>query len=338
MDILQFLFRTATATVFVFTAMLFWRFLQFPLQPYTSVVMTRRWLRTHHIETVALVAFSFLVFALIPAETGFRGAEAVKKIWETDKRQVELLYLSLFVLGSTGLAVLIEELFRKLLVIPKGSKQFFTDVYFVFLGFIILWFVLLAALIRYFFDLSGASIEKWEFRAPVKDFLTDYLKISDVSDLFVSPALWIMVLLSGIFGYRMISRWAIKRGIRVKRAIRTVVPGKEAQKVLSGTVIMLATALVAFVFVVVPALYIAILSATLLTRSSPRSDFEYAAACYVAGNKMHVTMSIKNNKNTSAPALRPLFLDWPNADKALKSILEIFFGCLEKGSTSIRPN
>jgi len=101
MDTLQALFGIATATIFTLTAGLVRTFFCFPFRPYGSVVMTSRLLRTHHITTIALVAFSFLVFALLPAGTGFSGSAALQKIWQTDKRQVELLYLVLFVLGST---------------------------------------------------------------------------------------------------------------------------------------------------------------------------------------------------------------------------------------------
>jgi hypothetical protein len=89
MDTLQSLFSIATATIFTLTAGLVRTFFWFPFHPYGSVVMTSRLLRTHHITTIALVAFSFLVFALLPAGTGFNGSEALQKIWQTDKRQVE---------------------------------------------------------------------------------------------------------------------------------------------------------------------------------------------------------------------------------------------------------
>jgi hypothetical protein len=137
--------------------------------------------------------------------------------------------------------------------------------------------------------------------------------------LFVSPALWIILGLSGYFGYLLIMRWSLRRGIR------NIVRGKDAQKALSRTVIMLSTAAVAFIFIVVPALYLALLSSSLLKHAQPpplpRSDFEYLTACYLSGNKLHVTLIVKNNKNISV-ALRPLFIDVDKADKAY----EIDFG------------
>jgi hypothetical protein len=314
MDTLQSLFGIATATIFTLTAGLVRTFFCFPFRPYGSVVMTSRLLRTHRITTIALVAFSFLVFALLPAGTGFSGGEALQKIWKTDQRQVELLYLALFVLGSTVLTIISGVLFQQLLVITRRNRQLFTDIYNVFVAFTLLWFVLLAAVTAYVFDLSGAaaSLDTMQLKIEVATILKR-LKFSDVSDLFFSPALWVMLALSGYFGYLMIMRWSLRRDIR------NIVRGRDAQKALSRTVIMLSTAAVALFFIVVPALYLALLSSSLLThakpRTVPRSDFEYLTACYISGNKLHVTLIVKNNRESSS-ALQPIFIDLDKADKA----------------------
>jgi hypothetical protein len=312
MDTLQNLFGIATATIFTLTAGLARTFFRFPFRPYGSVVMTSRLLRTHHITTTALVAFSFLVFALLPAGTGFSGGEALQKIWQTDKRQVELLYLALFVLGSTVLTIIGGGIFGNLLVITKPNRQLFTDIYNVFVAFTLLWFVLLAAVTDYIFDLSGASawLQSNYFRIGLSQVLTK-LRFSDISDLFVSPALWLMLFLSGYFGYLMLLRWSLRRDIR------NIVRGKDAQKAISRTIIVLSTAAVAFVFIVIPALYLALLSSSLLkqVRPPPREPFEYPTACYISGNKLHVTLIVKNNRNNSA-AVPPLFIDLDKADKA----------------------
>jgi hypothetical protein len=329
METLQFLFGIATATIFTFTAGLVRTFFCYPFHPYGSAVMTSRWLRTHHITTVALVAFSFLVFALLPAGTGFSGGDALKKIWQTDKSQVELLYLVLFVLGSTVLTVIGGVLFQKLLVITKRNRQLFTDIYNAFVAFTLLWFVLLAALTYYVFDLSGAStrLDTWQFKIELATALTK-LKFSDVSDLFFSPAFWVMLGLSGYFGYLMIQRWSLRRGIR------NIVRGKDAQKALSRTVIMLSTATVAAFFIVVPALYLALLSSSLLQHASPRvvprSNFEYLTACYTSGNKLHVTMIVKNNRQSST-ALPSIFIDPDKADKAYELDSGDLFWMSKKG-------
>jgi hypothetical protein len=309
MDTLQSLFGIATATIFTLTAGLVRTFGQFPFRPYASVVRTSRLLRTHHLTTVALVAFSFLVFALLPAGTGFSGGAALQKIWQTDKRQVELLYLALFVLGSTVLTILGGGIFSNLLIITRQNRQLFTDIYNVFVAFTLLWFVLLAALTAYIFDLSGASawLQTLEIKIRLAQVLQK-LKFSDVSDLFVSPALWLILFMSGYFGYLMLMRWSLRRGIR------NIVRGKDAQQALSRTVITLSTAAVAFIFIVLPALYLALLSSSLLKHATPEPNFEYLTACHVGGAKLRITLIVKNHKSTNA-VLRPLFIDWRKADK-----------------------
>src|SRR5262245_66389391 len=91
MKALQALFGIATETIFTFTASLAIRFFSFPVRPYWSVVMTSRLLRTHHLSTVALLAFSFFVYALLPIGTGLNGfGESLHKMWEEiDKRRSE---------------------------------------------------------------------------------------------------------------------------------------------------------------------------------------------------------------------------------------------------------
>ena len=334
MDTLQSLFSIATATIFTLTAGLVRTFFCFPLRPYGSAVMTSRLVRTHHLTTIALVAFSFLVFALLPAGTGFSGGDALQKIWQTYKRQVELLYLALFVLGSTVLTIIGGQLFQTLLVITRRNRQLFTDIYNVFVAFTLLWFVLLAALTAYVFDLSGATT--WLDTMKLKLALADYLerlKFSrdTVSDLVFSPALWVMLALSGYFGYLMIMRWSLRRDIL------SIVRGKDAKKAVSRTVIMVTTASVAFVFIVAPALYLALLSSSLLSHAKPRavvprSGFEYLTACDISddGKKLHVTMIVKNNHDSSSP-LEPIFIDVDKADRAYELDRGDIFWMSKKG-------
>jgi hypothetical protein len=88
-----------------------------------AVVLTSRLLRTHHLSTVALLASSFLIFALLPVGTGVSGfGESLQKMWEIDKRQAEALYLFLFVLGATALTIIVSSMFSESLVINKPAK------------------------------------------------------------------------------------------------------------------------------------------------------------------------------------------------------------------------
>lgn len=316
MDTLQSLFSIATATIFTLTAGLVRTFFWFPFHPYGSVVMTSRLLRTHHITTIALVAFSFLAFAVFPAAgTGFSGADALQQIWQTEKRHVELLYLALFVLGSTVLTIIGGGLFQILLVITKRNRQLFTDIYNVFVAFTLLWFVLLAALTAYVVGVTGAStwLDTMRLKIGLETILTNLgFSKETLSEFVVSPALWVMLGLSGYFGYLMLMRWSLRRGIR------NIVRGKDAQKAVSRTVIMLSTAAVAFVFIIVPALYLSLLASSLLPkqRAAPRPDFVYLTACDISGNnKLHVTMIVKNNPE-SRFLRQPIFIDLDKADKA----------------------
>jgi hypothetical protein len=221
-------------------------------------------------------------------------------------------------------------LFQKLLVITRRNRQLFTDIYNVFVAFTLLWFVLLAALTAYVFDLSGASM--WLDTVQLKIGLATTLKrlkFSDtVSDFVFSPALWVMLGLSGYFGYLMLMRWSLRRGIR------NIVRGKDAQKAVSRTVIMLSTAAVAFVFIVGPALYLALLSSALLpherSQTLSRPGFEYLTVCDISGSKLHVTMIIKNNRESSFP-LQPMFIDLDKADKAYELDSGDLFWMSKKG-------
>jgi hypothetical protein len=174
--------------------------------------------------------------------------------------------LALFVLGSIVLTILGGGIFSNLLIITRRNRQLFTDIYNVFVAFTLLWFVLLAALTAYIFDLSGASawLQTLEIKIRLAQVLQK-LKFSDVSDLFVSPALWLILFMSGYFGYLMLMRWSLRRGIR------NIVRGKDAQQALSLTVITLSTAAVAFIFIVLPALYLALLSSSLLKHADSRT-------------------------------------------------------------------
>jgi hypothetical protein len=206
-------------------------------------------------------------------------------------------------------------LFQILLIITKRNRQLFTDIYNGFVAFTLLWFVLLAALTAYAFDISGAST--WLDTIRLNIGLEAILKSlgfskETLSEFVVSPALWVMLGLSGYFGYLMLMRWSLRRGIR------NIVRGKDAQKAVSRTVIMLSTAAVAFVFIVVPALYLSLLASSLLPkqRTAHRSGFQYFTACgMVANNKLHVTMIVQNNGESRSP-LQPIFIDLDKADKA----------------------
>jgi hypothetical protein len=194
-------------------------------------------------------------------------------------------------------------------------EEFFEVPYNVFVAFTLLWFVLLAALTAYVFGISGAStwLHTMKLKIGLETILTNLgFSKETLSEFVVSPALWVMLGLSGYFGYLMLMRWSLRRGIR------NIVRGKDAQKAVSRTVIMLSMAAVAFVFIVVPALYLSLLASSLLPkqRAAPQPDFVYLTACDISGNnKLHVTMIIKNNQE-SRFLLQPIFIDPDGADKA----------------------
>jgi hypothetical protein len=320
METLQSLFAIATETIFTFSAGLVQAFALFPFRPYNSVVRTSRLLRAHHISSVALLAFSFLVLALSLGGKGdqilsFSGGfgDGLRNIWQIDRKQIEFLYVALFVLGATTFAVISATVFANLLAITRHDRYVFNDVYHIFVAFIIMWFVLLAIISAHIFDLLGATA--WLKTLTPRIALGNILKIlgiSDVSELIVSPALFLIFILSGYFGYRMLLRWSLRRNIL------NLVKGKDAQRALSRIIVMPCTALVALILILVPALYLGLLSATLFKRAAPPgTDFEYLTSCYGAGNKLHVSMIVKNNRTKSVP-LTPVFIDFKTNEKALR--------------------
>lgn len=199
-----------------------------------------------------------------------------------------------------------------------------------FVAFTLLWFVLLAALTAYVFEVSGASTWLRTMRLKIElATILEQLKFSSdaVSELIFSPALWVMLALSGYFGYLMIMRWSLRRDIL------NIVRGRDAQKALSRTIIMLSTGAVAFFFIVVPALYLTLLGSSLLSHArklAPQSDFEYLTACYTSGNKLHVTIIVKNNRESSS-ALQSIFIDLEKADKAYELDTGDIFWMSKKG-------
>ena len=320
METIQALFAIATETIFTFSAGLVSAFALFPFRPYKSVVRTSRLLRAHHISSVAILAFSFLVLALALGGTGdqilsFSGGfgDGLRNIWQIDRKQIEFLYLALFVLGATTFAVISAAVFQSLLAITRHDRYVFNDVYYIFVAFIILWFVLLAILSAHIFDLLDAT--DWLKTLTPRIAVGNVLKlfgISDVSELIVSPALALILFLSGFFGWRMLLRWSLRRNIL------SLVKGKDAQKALSRFIIMPSIALVSLILILVPSLYLGLLSASLFKHAKPPlADFNFLASCYGAGSKLHVSMIVKNNRTKSMP-LTPVFIDFKTNDKALR--------------------
>lgn len=314
MESLQFLLTAATETIFTFTASFVILFMRFSTKPYWSVVKTSRLLRDHRISTTALVAFSFFVFAVALGGTGdsilsFNVAFGLQKIWQLDKKQVELLYLFLFILGSTVATILSGRLFSNLLTINRINRRLFSDIYNVFISFIILWFISLAVLSAYFFKLIHADswLGSFKLKLAVSYFLK-LIDISDISEMVVSPAFYVILLMSGYFGFRMVRSW------NLRRSILRLVRSKNSREPLPRTVIALSTTITAFAVILIPGLYLALLSSSLFKHASPTDDFRFLASCFFSGQntdqKLHVSLIAKNisGKNVYMSALYITFL------------------------------
>jgi hypothetical protein len=315
METLQSLLSIATEAIFTFTAGMGRRFLRFPFQPYLFVVKTSRLLRDYHLSTVALVAFSFLLLALSLGRPGnpilsFSGGfgDGLGNIWTVDKRQVEVLYLGLFMLGSTVLTIWFGRWFSRLLEITNDNRKLFMDVYNVFVSFTVLWFVFLAITSAYILQLFGVTVlpQALPFQAALK-YLLQKAGFSDVSEMLVSPAFYVILFMSGYFGSRMVRSWSLRR------EIRKVVKGKA----LRQSAVALGAAIAAFAVIVIPALYLALLSASLFKRAAPHPDFDFFASCYSSGSKVHVMLIVQNNTGKNA-ALQPLYIVFSGGKTALK--------------------
>jgi|GEM_PF-5042312 len=314
MDTFQSLFNIATETIFVFTAKFLGRFLYFPIHPYWSVVKTCRLLKDHRLSDVALVAFSYLFLVIALGATGKKVltfgndslGEGVERIWSLNKTQVEVPYLILFVLGSAVMTIGGGYIFRKILAIDKSNRKFFLEVYNVFISFTVLWFVTLAIVSEYVVQrykaldrpLEVVQVKRAvEGSGQVKHAIEAFLAkwgLSDISEMSTSPALYVIIFVSGYFGLIMLRSWSVRHGIL------KIVKGGDAQRHLGRWVIMLSTALTAFLVIVIPGLYLALLSASLFaSAASPSPPVTFSAQCFStdpkSDPKLRVNLIVRNN-------------------------------------------
>src|SRR5262245_58986262 len=303
--------------------------------------MTSRLLRTHHLSTVALLAFSFFVYALLPVGTGLNGfGESLHKMWEEiDKRHADILYLSLFVMGATVLAIAVSRFCNTALVIHRPAKaklavrtsqliykRIFTDIYNVFVAFIVLWFVALWVISAHLFYVLGLS--DWLRTLPVKiaaSYVLTQIGLRDITDLLLSPAFYVIWAISMLFGYRLLATW------RPRKDLRRIVGGEKAQQAVSRSLAMVSLTLLLMVVIVVPGFYLGLLSASILKRADPRDEFDIQAECHLSGTKVKISVVVRNNSLWKRAVLKPIFVDWSDTDRAFRIDTGDLFWLSNKG-------
>src|SRR5262245_2757706 len=221
METLSSLFNTSIEIPYLIAGLIY-RFFQFLIRPYNAVLMTRRLLKSFKISTIFPLIIAFLLFALslgFPDTRDliltFNGgmSSSLKHVTKIDAKGKEFPYLSMFVIGATAFSVFVGLVLRDLLRLKRGLKKHFLDTLNVFTAFTIGWFIVLAIFISIFF---GRLTSPTRFESLSNEinlsFIFRQLGMADVSDVLISPALALTLILSVYFGYHILNRWARKRG------------------------------------------------------------------------------------------------------------------------------
>src|SRR5262245_27391832 len=124
--------------------------------------------------------------------------------------------------------------------------------------------------------------------------------MADVSDVLISPALALTLILSGYFGYHILNRWARKRGFI------DIVRKQGAKRALYQSRMFVFPACVAFLSICVPAVYLATLCNSLFAQVR---EFEYSIKCVGLNNntQLYMNVSVTNNLN-SRELLGPFYI------------------------------
>jgi hypothetical protein len=228
-------------------------------------------------------------------------SSSLKHVTKIDVKGKEFLYLSLFVIGATAFSVFIGLLLRDLLRLKRGVKKHFLDTLNVFTAFTIGWFIVLAIFISTFF---GKLRNPTRFESLSNEinlsFIFHQLGMADVSDVLISPALALTLILSVYFGYYILNRWARKRGFL------DIVRKQGAKLALYQSRMFVFPAFVAFLSICVPAVYLATLCNSLFAQVR---EFDYSIKCVGLNNntQLYMNVSVTNNLN-SRELLGPFYI------------------------------
>jgi hypothetical protein len=124
--------------------------------------------------------------------------------------------------------------------------------------------------------------------------------VSDVSDVFVSPAFVIILCMSIYFSYRFFRHWGLRR--RFIDLLRN-----DAGGALSQASVVIFPVIVAVLVIVVPAILLAALNNMMFARADDDRDFIYDASCIRVKDKLYTNVSVKNNLRRDA-LVGPLFV------------------------------
>jgi hypothetical protein len=204
-------------------------------------------------------------------------------------------YLSAFVLGAAVFSIAVGDTIKIYLRIKRRLARLFSDVFNVYVSFTIGWFILLA--------IVSAKTRSFQYLSSVKDSLGQVLRgwgLSDVSEVFVSPAFAIIIMMSVYFAWSFLRHWGIQRDfIDLVR--------KDTRGAFTQTQMIAFPTVVAIVMIVGPAILLAALCDVLYARSESEPDFVYEASCVKNAQDLHANLSVKNNLSKTV-VMGPLFL------------------------------
>jgi hypothetical protein len=286
---------------------LLYRFGQYLVHPYVAVLLTCRALKRAGLSSAIMLISAYFVFALslgIPDTRKliltFHGelAESLKRLPGIDLKGKEYIYLYLFIVGATVLSLLLAYIIRDLLRLKRGQRGIFIDLFTVYISFTVGWFILLAMLSVTFFSTQTAKAIS-EF-LHIHYLFVNILYVSDVSDIFVSPAFIIILCLSVYFSARFFRHWGLRRSfVDLLR--------NDATGAISQTSVVTFPILVAAIVIVCPAILLAALSNMMFAQRDDDRDFIYDAACIRVKDKLYANISIKNNLRRDA-LVGPIFI------------------------------
>jgi hypothetical protein len=303
MEALRELFNAIVGRLPQILAGLIQAFVGFPFFPYAASLRAVQLLRVSKVPSIALVAVTFLMFALflgVPTTRAlilsFDGGltKSLRLISKIDTKGRDFLYLTLFVLSSTVFTIIIGNTIKAALNLRRTLRSIFSDILNVFVAYTVGWFLFIALLLAALFNFRPGK----ETQALTSAFFHDH-GIADISQVIISPALLLIVLLSMYFGYRIIQQWGSKKNVL------ELIRRKDTKEAFNRTKLMVFPAVVSFLSICFPALILAMLCDALYWHAR---SLEYQISCApLGGNRLFISLAIKNNE-TSTIVLKPVYI------------------------------
>lgn len=280
-------------------------FVQYLFAPYAAVLKACKFLRRRRISTdiLLVIAFAFFVLSLGLQDTGqlilltFEGglATSLQRLSSIETKTREYFYLSAFVLAATIFSIAVGSVIRSVLRIKSSPARLFPDIFNVYASFTLGWFILLA--------IVSPKILSLSYLTSVRNSIGEgfqWLGLSNVSEVIISPAFAIIVVMSVYFASNFLKHWGIRRDfVDLLR--------KDKKGAFSQTQMIAFPIIVAVIMILGPAIFLAYLSDILYAKSESDAHFSYQASCAKNSQDLHANISIKNNLSKTA-LIGPLFL------------------------------